>query len=426
MQERALAARAARALRAAIADPSTMGAAQSLHIDYSRPRRAEWITSWASLPGFSRRTGRHVLYHRLSLAGWEFSKSIRVHSVANIGTNNQMLVCKVVRVNVDRKASGLIGFYSPDVELQRRSVRDALEIDIRSAGDNVRDHPLFFNAWMLCKDLVHVLPSQCRSVFDWWLNGLPWENGCAESRVVRTSLLAALIGFSRKVRCRWPCLSLHVNCSSWQLPCIGQLKAQRDVQAIWHQREMRSGLVKVKRDPRSRLKPRCGQLICRDVGLSQSKKSEQNRADRGEQGAKRNDAILGRSIIQDRGAPTSQRGNLVLLQAHACHRNRTRSATNITRSAHARKRRRDDRVIITAEPQQRRFVGDPIVSSEADHVEHDLRADQRQRGRPTSTQTSEADFCNSTSSSSGVTRACDTSSRMEAGPKPTLNLMAAE
>lgn len=71
MQERATAAIAARALRAAIADPSTMGDKRVMHIDYSR-RRAEWITTWANLPGFRRVNGR---YQHDSLPGWEYARS---------------------------------------------------------------------------------------------------------------------------------------------------------------------------------------------------------------------------------------------------------------------------------------------------------------------------------------------------------------
>ena len=71
MRERADAAIAARALRAAIADPSTMGEPQTLHLDYSRPRRAEWRTSWANLPGFVRVNGH---YRHASLPGWEYAR----------------------------------------------------------------------------------------------------------------------------------------------------------------------------------------------------------------------------------------------------------------------------------------------------------------------------------------------------------------
>ena len=72
MRERVDAAIAARALRAAIADSSTMGEPQCLHIDYSRPRRGEWITTWANLPGFSRVDGS---YRHASLPGWEYARA---------------------------------------------------------------------------------------------------------------------------------------------------------------------------------------------------------------------------------------------------------------------------------------------------------------------------------------------------------------
>ena len=75
MQDRATAAEAARALRRAIADPSTMGAALTGHIDMSRPRRAVWFTTWANLPGLTRyieRGGRH--YTHDSLPGWDYAR----------------------------------------------------------------------------------------------------------------------------------------------------------------------------------------------------------------------------------------------------------------------------------------------------------------------------------------------------------------
>lgn len=71
MQERAEAARAARALRAAIDDPSTMGAKQTMHVDYSR-RHAEWITTWTNLPGFTR---VNTAYHHACLPGWQYSRA---------------------------------------------------------------------------------------------------------------------------------------------------------------------------------------------------------------------------------------------------------------------------------------------------------------------------------------------------------------
>ncbi len=75
MQERAKAAEAARALRRAIADPSTMGGESVGHIDFARPRRAVWFTTWANLPGFMRSLDRggRVYSHSL-LPGWEYRR----------------------------------------------------------------------------------------------------------------------------------------------------------------------------------------------------------------------------------------------------------------------------------------------------------------------------------------------------------------
>lgn len=69
--ERETARAAAIALRAAIADPTTMGAQSTMHIDYSRPRRGEWVTTWDNLPGFSRVNG---CYRHASLPGWEYTR----------------------------------------------------------------------------------------------------------------------------------------------------------------------------------------------------------------------------------------------------------------------------------------------------------------------------------------------------------------
>ncbi|MEN3213571.1 hypothetical protein PUR23_26615 [Methylorubrum populi] len=70
-QERAIAASAARALRSAIADPSTMGKRSVVHIDLARPRRSEWQDTWSNLPGFLRVNGR---YRHASLPGWEYRR----------------------------------------------------------------------------------------------------------------------------------------------------------------------------------------------------------------------------------------------------------------------------------------------------------------------------------------------------------------
>ncbi|PMU89250.1 hypothetical protein, partial [Pseudomonas sp. GP01-A4] len=60
--ERRRAGEAAQALRAAIADPSTMGAKSTAHVDLARPRRGEWWESWANLPGFHRINGKTGRY----------------------------------------------------------------------------------------------------------------------------------------------------------------------------------------------------------------------------------------------------------------------------------------------------------------------------------------------------------------------------
>lgn len=71
--ERAGAKIAAAALRAAIADPSTMGERSVAHIDLFRPRRGEWWETWANLPGFTRINGTRFT-HRL-LPGWEYTRA---------------------------------------------------------------------------------------------------------------------------------------------------------------------------------------------------------------------------------------------------------------------------------------------------------------------------------------------------------------
>lgn len=71
MQERATAAEAAKALRLALVDPSAMGEPSTMHIDYSRPRRAEWITTWAKLPGFARVNQQ---YRHDCLPGWFYRR----------------------------------------------------------------------------------------------------------------------------------------------------------------------------------------------------------------------------------------------------------------------------------------------------------------------------------------------------------------
>lgn len=72
-QERAAAGVAARALRAAIEDTSTVGERSVAHIDLSRPRRGEWWETWQNLPGFCRINGSRFT-HSL-LPGWEYTRS---------------------------------------------------------------------------------------------------------------------------------------------------------------------------------------------------------------------------------------------------------------------------------------------------------------------------------------------------------------
>ncbi len=70
MRERAAAAISARALRAVVADPSRLGAANMAHIDFNRPRRGVWIATWDGLPGFSRVNGQ---YQHDLLPGWGYT-----------------------------------------------------------------------------------------------------------------------------------------------------------------------------------------------------------------------------------------------------------------------------------------------------------------------------------------------------------------
>lgn len=74
-EERQSARAAAAALRAAIADRSTMGARAIVHIDLVRPRRGEWWETWANLPGFARVNGRRGFYVHTCLPGWTYARS---------------------------------------------------------------------------------------------------------------------------------------------------------------------------------------------------------------------------------------------------------------------------------------------------------------------------------------------------------------
>jgi hypothetical protein len=73
--ERRVAGEAARALREAIADPSSMGERSVMHLDLAHPRRGEWWDSWANLPGFWRIDGRNGRYLHDSLPGWTYARS---------------------------------------------------------------------------------------------------------------------------------------------------------------------------------------------------------------------------------------------------------------------------------------------------------------------------------------------------------------
>ena len=72
MQERADAAIAARALAAAIADPSTRGERSVAFLDFSNPRRGECHVTWANLPGFLQVNDR---YQHACLPGWEYTRA---------------------------------------------------------------------------------------------------------------------------------------------------------------------------------------------------------------------------------------------------------------------------------------------------------------------------------------------------------------
>lgn len=72
MEERQKAREAAQALRAVADGTMPAGERMSAHIDYSRPRRAEWLTTWTNLPGFIRANGR---FRHVCLPGWEYTRA---------------------------------------------------------------------------------------------------------------------------------------------------------------------------------------------------------------------------------------------------------------------------------------------------------------------------------------------------------------
>jgi hypothetical protein len=83
--ERRLAGEAARALREAIADPSTMGERSVAHVDLGRPRRGEWWESWVNLPGFHRINGKGGRYIHALLPGWSYERrEIRAEMIPDL------------------------------------------------------------------------------------------------------------------------------------------------------------------------------------------------------------------------------------------------------------------------------------------------------------------------------------------------------
>ena len=85
-EERETARVAAAALRAAIADASTMGEQSTMHVDRSRPRRGEWWTTWSNLPGLARIIGAGaVSYRHELLPGWEYTRAeIRAEMIPDL------------------------------------------------------------------------------------------------------------------------------------------------------------------------------------------------------------------------------------------------------------------------------------------------------------------------------------------------------
>ncbi|WP_267355756.1 MULTISPECIES: hypothetical protein [unclassified Methylobacterium] len=72
MLERAEAAIAARALAAAVADPSSRGERSVAFLDFSNPRRGECHITWSNLPGFLQVNDR---YSHVCLPGWEYTRA---------------------------------------------------------------------------------------------------------------------------------------------------------------------------------------------------------------------------------------------------------------------------------------------------------------------------------------------------------------
>jgi hypothetical protein len=66
------AAKAAAAIRRAIADPSSAGERSVVHLDLARPRRGVWLATWTNLPGLTLDCGRRAYSHAL-LPKWEYA-----------------------------------------------------------------------------------------------------------------------------------------------------------------------------------------------------------------------------------------------------------------------------------------------------------------------------------------------------------------
>jgi len=63
---------AAKAIRAALADPATAGERRVAHVLLARPRRGTWLTAWSNLPGLTLdRRGRS--YTHALLPGWQYT-----------------------------------------------------------------------------------------------------------------------------------------------------------------------------------------------------------------------------------------------------------------------------------------------------------------------------------------------------------------
>lgn len=74
-EEREKARAAAAALRAAISDPLAIGEPATFHADLNRPRRGQWWTTWANIPGLTRIqcSRRGVSYSHACLPDWEYT-----------------------------------------------------------------------------------------------------------------------------------------------------------------------------------------------------------------------------------------------------------------------------------------------------------------------------------------------------------------